>query len=1030
MQRKTIAGNCRLALLLAASTIAAACGSRSDQSGGAALPSDPADWVCAEAPPTPSDLAQWCADHPDRGQPAGLIAPPPLARLADKNAFDEVVLQEFLRARAYVDLGWHHDLSWRFTGPYVGTIGSGDSYGTHPAVRIYYSPEMIDWLCGGRVGDIPDGALIVKEMASIRPCLDIALDEDGCMVIQSEPSPTSWTVMIRAREGSQDGWYWSSISAAPADPPISEWQKGNPPIFDRSAITSPDFFAGSSNPPEAPNPLWYPTGYVFSDPHKRSDVVPAFNEYGLDCINCHASAAAQSTFASLDNLITSGLRFKGFQFAPGTCDAAAVEAVLPDRVPTDVAARAQLLSPYRSPFTPPLDQAPAGFRDFFHQIEAVGFAAAWEQRFPADTYDHVVSPAGEPDLFLTSDQCAPCHDATISNAALPKMVVAHTTPDGEEHLLNLSPYGEWKASPMGLGGRDPIFFAQLQTETNTLPSLTDCIEDTCLHCHGVMGQRQFSSDTRDQGDDKCKALFGIAPPPEIPFGLPFRRAMVAQWPGEDPSAQLRYAALARDGISCTVCHHLASQDLGEERTYTGNFLTGPADEIYGPYETDDVAPKSMQNAIGVTPMLGEQMLGSDACGTCHNILLPVFDNGGRLLGYSYEQSTHLEWLNSDFAPGRPDFATCQDCHMPTHFKGKAIRSAIANIEDDQFAPTTFRLPDEEIAIEVRDRFSRHSLHGLNVFLNQMFQQFPLLLGHRQIDYLTGTSNDPSLVTGAQSIYDMAAQQTATVAIERLDTTADGRLDALIEVKNEAGHYLPSGVGFRRVFLELLVLDAADNVLWASGRTNDLGVIVTGRTSEPLPSEDVVPAGSPPCARNPSLPFEDHHELIEREDQVQIYQELMKDSDGVLTTSFLRRVEEVKDNRLRPKGYDPERFRASPSPFIRELGELAGAARFDSHYSDPALTGSDEIRYVATLDPGDLGRAVRVQVTLYSQSIPPFYLQQRFNDASCGPAARDDIQRLYYMTSHLNVDGATDETGASPMQDWKLRIASASRDVAR
>ena len=90
--------------------------------------------------------------------------------------------------------------------------------------------------------------------------------------------------------------------------------------------------------------------------------------------------------------------------------------------------------------------------------------------------------------------------------------------------------------------------------------------------------------------------------------------------------------------------------------------------------------------------------------------------------------------------------------------------------------------------------------------------------------------------------------------------------------------------------------------------------------------------------------------------MQIYQELMKDSEGVLTTSFLRRVNEVKDNRLRPKGFDPVVFASPPSPFIRAPAEIAGAARFDPHYYDPSLTGSDEIRYLATLDED-----VRVEV---------------------------------------------------------------------
>ena len=36
--------------------------------------------------------------------------------------------------------------------------------GHHPAVRIYYSPAVMKWLVNGREGDIPDGAMIVKEM--------------------------------------------------------------------------------------------------------------------------------------------------------------------------------------------------------------------------------------------------------------------------------------------------------------------------------------------------------------------------------------------------------------------------------------------------------------------------------------------------------------------------------------------------------------------------------------------------------------------------------------------------------------------------------------------------------------------------------------------------------------------------------------------------------------------------------------------------------------------------------------------------
>jgi hypothetical protein len=65
----------------------------------------------------------------------------------------------------------------------------------------------------------------------------------------------------------------------------------------------------------------------------------------------------------------------------------------------------------------------------------------------------------------------------------------------------------------------------------------------------------------------------------------------------------------------------------------------------------------------------------------------------------------------------------------------------------------------------------------------------------------------------------------------------------------------------------------------------------------------------------------------------------------------------------------------------------------------------------------------VQVSLYNQSIPPFYLQERFRDANRGPAKKNDIQRLHHITSRLNVDAVTDDQGRPVLQNWKLLIAT-------
>ncbi|HEV7427745.1 MAG TPA: hypothetical protein VGQ46_15390 [Thermoanaerobaculia bacterium] len=54
----------------------------------------------------------------------------------------ETALHPFLAAACYDKLGWTHDAFIRDTGPYI----LGDYYGTHPAVRIWYSPEGSKWM--------------------------------------------------------------------------------------------------------------------------------------------------------------------------------------------------------------------------------------------------------------------------------------------------------------------------------------------------------------------------------------------------------------------------------------------------------------------------------------------------------------------------------------------------------------------------------------------------------------------------------------------------------------------------------------------------------------------------------------------------------------------------------------------------------------------------------------------------------------------------------------------------------------------
>jgi hypothetical protein len=248
-----------------------------------------------------------------------------------------------------------------------------------------------------------------------------------------------------------------------------------------------------------------------------------------------------------------------------------------------------------------------------------------------------------------------------------------------------------------------------------------------------------------------------------------------------------------------------------------------------------------------------------------------------------------------------------------------------------------------------------------------------------------------MVTAQASVLELAREQTARVEITSLERGAEN-LELGVRVTNRAGHKLPSGVGFRRAFLEVTVRDTGQQVLWGSGRTDSLGVIVDGQ-------------GTPLATEFSKTTWQPHHEVIEREDQAQIYEERHLDDAGRLTTSFFGLFTKVKDTRLTPLGWDPR------GPDMHEM-EPVGAEN-DPRYHDGS--GTDELRYRIPLSR--ITSAASVQVRLYYQAIPPYYLRDRFETVPNGP----ETQRLHFIASHLNTQG-------SPIEDWRLLIASASRAV--
>jgi hypothetical protein len=1075
-----IRSSLRATLLLL--TALASCESAGEATAPRTAASVPAASACVapELPPPPDvpwkSAEELCATA-KRGEP-WLEALPPLGPDWPART-DEYALrvQSFLRSLAYrkAPYSWLRDASWRLTGSYEGCPPNGANDGPHPAVRIYYSPQVIEWMCAARKGDeqrpdappMPDGAVIIKEM--IDPGATRLALVPGSNLLWIAPPPgqiadaydqsfTSWTIMIKDSKASADGWY-SAYFGRTGD--------GNPRIYARSAFAVAPYPGQLKPVTEPPGDFWYPTYWNYS----LNDVQFPNYEFGNYCVYCHASAQGQTTFASFKNLLGQEIRYPWVPESSSTVDfddhqrlaTAPARAVSKDADP-------------RSPFPSPRSEPLPGFQQTFPELDPP-YSEVWAAQLPSQTWDHVPSRIGvdgvppQSSMFLTSDQCEGCHEAGGSGQLdLPYMVVQR----GDDQI-DLAPWAEWGVSPMGLAGRDPIFYAQLELERNLArqqPGLRDraeCLDNLCLHCHGAAGARQYNIDTRGQADGGKQCADFLPPPAERAAadmdGKLFTHSMVNAWRDEQPELSA-YGGLAREGISCTVCHRISDVDLDPTnlpKTFTGNFRTGPPDTLFGPFPAPDttgaagegasapVRTKPMENALSITPKHGAQVQTSELCGTCHTILLPVFDEKGRRAGTSYEQTTYLEWLLSDFGEG-PGWSgassgsqqSCQDCHMPSRYGKQELITGIANVQDTRYPAVDFLLPASEIDIPLRP-YRRHTLYGLNAFLNAYAQQFPLLLGVRQQDFMNPNVNAP-LLEGREAVLEIARTETATLTLDALQWNADA-LEARVRVQNLGGHDLPSGVGFRRLFIEFVVLDAQGAPLWASGRTNEIGVILRGTSEEALSTEfwQAGPDG---------LPFQPHHQIIDAETQVQIYEEAVQSSAFAFTSSFIHRYWTIKDNRLRPQGWNPlhvadparrdEYAHATapgtgperdwwPRPTQPEAYRNPVYPKTDS-YRDTAddpdyqlrqpngLSGGDSLLYRITL-PGDLkARAKSIRITLYSQSTPPSYLKERFEQAALPGAERSAASSLYYMAGHLNTQ-APAEDGKPYLAGSKLRVAT-------
>jgi hypothetical protein len=226
----------------------------------------------------------------------------------------------------------------------------------------------------------------------------------------------------------------------------------------------------------------------------------------------------------------------------------------------------------------------------------------------------------------------------------------------------------------------------------------------------------------------------------------------------------------------------------------------------------------------------------------------------------------------------------------------------------------------------RETLARHGFVGGNAHMLRILNRHRGQLGVAALPQ--------ELEATAAATVRQLQQETADVSVSalRLDS---GTLKFEVDVRNLTGHKFPTGYPSRRTWLHVVVNDERGERMFESGAPRDDGAIV-GNDADAA-------AGS----------FEPHYELITSAGQVQIYEPILGDRNGIPTTGLLTATQYLKDNRLLPRGFD----KATAQP---EVG-VYGSARTDPDFT----SAGDRVRYEV---PVPAGRAFTVEVALRYQSI--------------------------------------------------------------
>jgi hypothetical protein len=166
-----------------------------------------------------------------------------------------------------------------------------------------------------------------------------------------------------------------------------------------------------------------------------------------------------------------------------------------------------------------------------------------------------------------------------------------------------------------------------------------------------------------------------------------------------------------------------------------------------------------------------------------------------------------------------------------------------------------------------------------------------------------------LNAAANRTREFLSTQAARVTVANVSTTGRG-LAFDVNVRNLTGHKLPTAYPSRRAWLHVTVRDGSGQVLFESGALNADGSI-RGNSNDEDP-----------------LKFEPHRSAIRDPQQVEIFESILKDSNGHVTTGLISAVGYLKDNRVLPAAFD----KATADADIAVVGKAADDPGFEGGVS--------------------------------------------------------------------------------------------------